>query len=96
MRRFCISLVRLTLCVPRGGTNCAAVNVMTYVVGDGKSNWLEGAILICRLYLLPCVSTVTNIGVGFYINVAVSFWFYPGSTYSSTLGNCKADLKRFG
>ena len=24
-----------------------AVNVMTYVVGDGKSNWLEGAILIC-------------------------------------------------
>jgi len=25
----------------------AAVNVMTYVVGDGKSNWLEGAILIC-------------------------------------------------
>lgn len=25
----------------------AAVNVMTHVVGDGKSNWLEGAILIC-------------------------------------------------
>jgi Ca2+:H+ antiporter len=32
----------------------AAVNVMTYVVGDGKSNWLEGAILIC----LFCLSFV--------------------------------------
>jgi len=53
-----------------------SVNVMTYVVGDGKSNWLEGAILIC-----------------FYINIAVSFWFYPGSTYSSTLGRCTADLR---
>lgn len=53
-----------------------SVNVMTYVVGDGKSNWLEGAILIC-----------------FYVNIAVSFWFYPGSTYSSTLGRCTADLR---
>jgi len=54
-----------------------SVHVMSYVVGDGKSNWLEGAILIC-----------------FYINIAVSFWFYPGSTYSSTLGTCTADLGR--
>lgn len=28
------------------------VNVMTYVVGDGKSNWLEGAILICLFFCL--------------------------------------------
>lgn len=54
-----------------------SVHVMSYVVADGKSNWLEGVILIC-----------------FYINIAVSFWFYPGSTYSSTLGSCTADLKR--
>ncbi|KAI9512056.1 hypothetical protein F5148DRAFT_124274 [Russula earlei] len=54
-----------------------SVHVMSYVVGDGKSNWLEGAILIC-----------------FYINIAVSFWFYPGSTYSSTLGSCTVDLRR--
>jgi len=53
-----------------------SVHVMTYVVGDGKSNWLEGAILIC-----------------FYINIAVSFWFYPGTTYSSTLGRCTVDLR---
>ncbi|KAH9031068.1 Sodium/calcium exchanger protein-domain-containing protein [Lactarius hengduanensis] len=54
-----------------------AIHIMGYVVADGKSNWLEGAILIC-----------------FYINIAVSFWFYPGSTYSSTLGSCTADLRR--
>ncbi|KAI0264486.1 Sodium/calcium exchanger protein-domain-containing protein [Gloeopeniophorella convolvens] len=54
-----------------------SVHVMTYVVADGKSNWLEGAILIC-----------------FYINIAVSFWFYPGSNYSDTLGTCTMDLKR--
>ncbi|KAI9440037.1 Sodium/calcium exchanger protein-domain-containing protein [Lactarius indigo] len=54
-----------------------SVHIMSYVVADGKSNWLEGAILIC-----------------FYINIAVSFWFYPGSTYSSTLGSCTADLRR--
>ncbi|KAF8269550.1 Sodium/calcium exchanger protein-domain-containing protein [Lactarius quietus] len=54
-----------------------SVHVMSYVVADGKSNWLEGVILIC-----------------FYINIAVSFWFYPGSTYSSTLGTCTADLRR--
>ncbi|KAF8486151.1 Sodium/calcium exchanger protein-domain-containing protein [Russula ochroleuca] len=53
-----------------------SVHIMTNVVADGKSNWLEGAILIC-----------------FYINIAVSFWFYPGSTYSSTLGRCTADLR---
>ncbi|KAH9972802.1 hypothetical protein BGW80DRAFT_1312631 [Lactifluus volemus] len=56
-----------------------SVHVMSYIVADGKSNWLEGAILIC-----------------FYINIAVSFWFYPGSTYSSTLGRCTADFKRSG
>ncbi|KAI0303810.1 hypothetical protein B0F90DRAFT_1809498 [Multifurca ochricompacta] len=54
-----------------------SIHIMSYIVADGKSNWLEGAILIC-----------------FYINIAVSFWFYPGSTYSSTLGRCTADLRR--
>ncbi|TFY83290.1 hypothetical protein EWM64_g720 [Hericium alpestre] len=32
-----------------------SVNVMGYVVADGKSNWLEGAILIC-LYIIIAVS----------------------------------------
>ncbi|KAF6757263.1 Calcium/proton exchanger [Ephemerocybe angulata] len=40
-----------------------AVLTVNYVVQDGKSNWLEGFILIC-LYLI----------------LAVTFWFYPGSS----------------
>ncbi|KAE9400196.1 hypothetical protein BT96DRAFT_1019006 [Gymnopus androsaceus JB14] len=32
-----------------------SVQTMTHVVGDGKSNWLEGAILIC-LYIMIAVS----------------------------------------
>ena len=28
----------------------AIVHIMTNVVADGKSNWLEGAILICLLF----------------------------------------------
>jgi Ca2+:H+ antiporter len=77
----------------------AAVNVMTYVVGDGKSNWLEGAILICWFCLFffhlgfSAAANMSFDGAGFYINIAVSFWFYPGSTYSSTLGRCTADLR---
>jgi hypothetical protein len=29
---------------------CTAVQIMSYIVADGKSNWLEGAILICPLF----------------------------------------------
>ncbi|KAK0469654.1 Sodium/calcium exchanger protein-domain-containing protein [Desarmillaria tabescens] len=52
-----------------------SVQTMTYVVSDGKSNWLEGIILI-----------------GLYIIIAVSFWYYPGSTLPSSLAACHADL----
>jgi len=40
-----------------------AVITVNYVVQDGKSNWLEGMILMC-LYLI----------------LAVTFWYYPGTT----------------
>lgn len=40
-----------------------SVLTVNYVVQDGKSNWLEGMILMC-LYLI----------------VAVTFWFYPGTS----------------
>ncbi|KAK0500355.1 Sodium/calcium exchanger protein-domain-containing protein [Armillaria luteobubalina] len=46
-----------------------SVQTMTYVVSDGKSNWLEGIILI-----------------------AVSFWYYPGSSLPSSLAACHVDL----
>ncbi|KAM5530997.1 hypothetical protein V8D89_015324 [Ganoderma adspersum] len=48
-----------------------SVNTMCYVVADGKSNWLEGVILMCL-----------------YIVIAVTFWFYPGSNFSSNLAVC--------
>lgn len=48
-----------------------SVHIMGYVVADGKSNWLEGVILI-SLYLV----------------IAVTFWFYPGSSFSSNLAVC--------
>ncbi|PBL03490.1 hypothetical protein ARMGADRAFT_978710 [Armillaria gallica] len=52
-----------------------SVQTMTYVVSDGKSNWLEGIILI-----------------GLYIIIAVSFWYYPGSSLPSSLAACHVDL----
>ncbi|KAI1797224.1 Sodium/calcium exchanger protein-domain-containing protein [Ganoderma leucocontextum] len=48
-----------------------SMNTMGYVVADGKSNWLEGVILVCL-----------------YIVIAVTFWFYPGSNFSSNLAVC--------
>ncbi|TCD70448.1 hypothetical protein EIP91_003529 [Steccherinum ochraceum] len=48
-----------------------SVNTMGYVVADGRSNWLEGVILVCL-----------------YVVIAVTFWFYPGSEFSSNLAVC--------
>ncbi|RDX57402.1 hypothetical protein OH76DRAFT_1476798 [Lentinus brumalis] len=48
-----------------------SVHTMGYVVADGKSNWLEGVILICL-----------------YVVIAVTFWFYPGSNFSTNLAIC--------
>ncbi|KAI0671627.1 Sodium/calcium exchanger protein-domain-containing protein [Trametes maxima] len=48
-----------------------SVHTMGYVVADGKSNWLEGVILVCL-----------------YIVIAVTFWFYPGSNFSTNLAVC--------
>ncbi|KAL1682889.1 Sodium/calcium exchanger protein-domain-containing protein [Schizophyllum commune] len=51
-----------------------SVQTMGFVVADGKSNWMEGVILI-----------------SFYVIVAVSYWFYPGSTFASSLAVCHAN-----
>ncbi|KAJ3537674.1 hypothetical protein NM688_g6647 [Phlebia brevispora] len=48
-----------------------SVHTMNYVIADGKSNWLEGIIL-----------------VGLYVVAAVTFWFYPGSNFSTNLAVC--------
>ncbi|KAG1814270.1 uncharacterized protein BJ212DRAFT_1300592 [Suillus subaureus] len=46
------------------------VSVLTvnYVIQDGKSNWLEGMILM-----------------GLYLILAVTFWFYPGTSLSEMM-----------
>ena len=53
---------------------------MGYVVADGKSNWLEGVILICGHFHPKTWQVVLtrHSNPGLYIIVAVSFWFYPG------------------
>ncbi|KAL4248011.1 Ca(2+):cation antiporter (CaCA) family protein [Abortiporus biennis] len=48
-----------------------SVHTMGYVVADGRSNWLEGLIL-----------------VSLYVVIAVTSWFYPGSSFSTNLAIC--------
>ncbi|KAN0124599.1 calcium/proton exchanger, partial [Lactarius tabidus] len=50
-----------------------SVLTVNYVVQDGKSNWLEGMILMCM-----CL----------YVIVGVTFWFYPGSDPAGLLASC--------
>ncbi|PBK75605.1 calcium/proton exchanger [Armillaria solidipes] len=56
-----------------------AVLTVNYVVQDGKSNWLEGMILMCKS-LFPqrkCLS-IEYPTTGLYVILCVTFWFYPG------------------
>lgn len=71
-----------------------AVLTVNYVVQDGKSNWLEGMILMCMSFL-PVPSQAgkwTLIGlcfdIGLYVIIAVVFWFYPGSDPAGVLASC--------
>jgi hypothetical protein len=51
------------------------------VLADGKSNWLEGFILICEFLARstsPTSVLTENKLKALYIIIAVSFWFYPG------------------
>jgi hypothetical protein len=53
------------------------VQVMTYVMDDGKSNYLEGIVLLCKSR--DCLWRKHLSSAGLYIIIAVSFWFYPGT-----------------
>ena len=59
---------------------------MNYVIADGKSNWLEGMILVCgcRFSLMLAVVDVECVK-GLYIVVAISFWFYPGAFFTFSI-----------
>jgi Ca2+:H+ antiporter len=71
-----------------------SVLTVNYVVQDGKSNWLEGMILICLcvltlplavasgLFLLELTRVVLEPR---YVIVALVFWFYPGTQLDGLL-----------
>jgi len=46
-----------------------SIITVNYCIQDGKSNWLEGVILM-----------------GLYVIIAVTFWFYPGTSTTTLLG----------
>lgn len=52
---------------------------MSYVVADGKSNWLEGVILISTSHIPLYARIVSMCPIGLYLVIAVTFWFYPGA-----------------
>lgn len=59
---------------------------MNYVVADGKSNWLEGMILVCKLPSLDLREISTQCPPALYVIIGVAFWFYPG-THSISLNS---------
>lgn len=57
--------------------NISVVLTVNYVVQDGKSNWLEGMILMCKdLPKFPSHFLIAQTGL--YVILGVTFWFYPG------------------
>ena len=64
-----------------------SVLTVNYVVQDGKSNWLEGFILMGKSggwrQVLPRVRGLSISDVvddpGLYVILAVTFWYYPGA-----------------
>lgn len=73
--------------------------IANYVVKDGKSNWLEGMVLVCM-----CVQyryrarhftahdhshfLAYKCFSGIYAIFALTFWFYPGSDIPQELLGC--------
>ena len=76
----CPSIVMVSI-IPL--TPVFVVHTMNYVVADGSSNWMEGFILICASFSPPLLvfcgsSDIQSSLSGFYVIIAISFWFYPG------------------
>ncbi|KIK10351.1 hypothetical protein K443DRAFT_147283 [Laccaria amethystina LaAM-08-1] len=65
-----------------------SVQTMNYVVADGKSNWLEGMILVCKLRSLDLREISTQCPLALYVIIGVAFWFYPGSDPLEHLSRC--------
>lgn len=59
------------------------VLVVNYVVQDGKSNWLEGFLLMreCSLSVFSSI-ILSSILLVLYVILSLTFWFYPGAIMS--------------
>jgi len=57
-----------------------SVLTVNYVVQDGKSNWLEGLILM-GMFSCSILPRLTGdlCDLGLYLILAVTFWYYPGT-----------------
>jgi len=56
------------------------VLTVNYVVQDGKSNWLEGFILMGMFRTPILLWSPTNFcDLGLYLILAVTFWYYLGT-----------------
>ncbi|OJA18119.1 hypothetical protein AZE42_10804 [Rhizopogon vesiculosus] len=60
------------------------VITVNYVVQGGKSNWLECMILMCMFLLHLLCDPHSNDFVGLYLIVAITFWYYPGTSLVNT------------
>ncbi|KAG6872394.1 hypothetical protein C0995_010092 [Termitomyces sp. Mi166 len=63
-----------------------SVLTVNYVVQDGKSNWLEGFILMS---IREPPNNVCLRDAGLYVILGVTFWFYPASDPSGLLAQCR-------
>lgn len=61
----------------------AVVLTVNYAVQDGKSNWLEGFILmgatVAKTFSKQRLLIFEQLGL--YVILAVTFWYYPGMFY---------------
>jgi Ca2+:H+ antiporter len=68
-----------------------SVITVNYVVQDGKSNWLEGIILMGMCcFLNPEYYAHWLIFIALYVILGTTFFFYPGTSdeFSSILPQC--------
>jgi len=73
-----------------------AVLTVNYVIQDGRSNWLEGMILMCKSHcnasLWLVVEGLIDLWPGLYLILGVTFWFYPGMSSTTCLAVENSDI----
>lgn len=64
-----------------------SVLVVNYVTQDGKSNWLEGFLLMSEFFLVPVWPILQPFSVLYFI-LALTFWYYPGMAVQFSFHKC--------